>query len=73
MFVQPSQRLLCEKQVMNMLLTSIMRSKWLNTGRFFSFVIVDWDEVEVHKNAKSDQFPASRLREQIKVVNILSM
>ena len=45
----------------------------MNTERYFSYVIVDWDEVEVHKNAKSDQFPASRLREQIKVVNILSM
>ena len=45
----------------------------VNTGRFFSYVIVDWDEVEVHKNAKSDQFPASRLREHIKVVNILSI
>lgn len=45
----------------------------MNTERFFSYVIADWDEVEVHKNAKSDQFPASRLREQIKVVNILSM
>ena len=24
----------------------------MNTERFFSYVIADWDEVEVHKNAK---------------------
>ena len=59
-------------QILNPLLTKLVRSRWLETASFFC-VFIDLDSVSVHKRAKQRRWPiSSHLERTLVFIFILS-